>query len=83
MRARLAENGPLRKAIDEWQPIADQSVRNEVEGQVTLTDTRDIIGKVTWTREGERKRVSVDATVLWQMREKKGPRVTISAKGEW
>lgn len=83
MRQRLAENGPLRQAIDAWQPVADQSVRNEVVGQVTLTETRDVIGTVRWTRDGERKRVSVDATVLWQMRERKGPRVTITAKGEW
>jgi len=80
---RLAQNGPLRQAIDAWQPVADQSVRNEVVGTVTLTETRDIIGQVKWTRDGDKKRVSVDATVLWQMAERKGPRVTISAKGEW
>jgi hypothetical protein len=80
---RLAQNAPLRAAIDNWQQYADQSVRNEVVGTVTLTETRDIIGQVTWTRQGDRKKVSVDATVLWQMAERKGPRVTITAKGEW
>lgn len=80
---RLERNAPLRQAIDEWQRYADQSPRNEVVGTVTLTETRDVIGQVTWTRAGERKRVSVDATVLWQMAERKGPRVTITAKGEW
>lgn len=80
---RLAENGPLRQAIDAWQPTADQSVRNEVVGEVTLTETREVIGRVTWTRTGERKTVTVGGTVLWNMQQHKGPRVTIRATGEW
>lgn len=86
IRERLAANAPLRESIDRWQPVADQSVRNTVVGEVTVTETREVIGRVTWTRDGERKRVSVDATVLWQMAQSPdpaGPRVTIRARGEW
>ena len=59
-------------------------------GDVTLTETREVIGRVTWTRTGgERKRVSVQAEVLWSLapppeqRGQLGPRVTITAKGAW
>lgn len=80
---RRAEYGPLRQSIDKWQPVADQSVRHKVVGEVTLTEGGDVLGQVTWTRAGERKTVSVDAQVLWQMQQRKGPRVEISARGEW
>ena len=81
--ARLSVNGPLRESIDRWQPVADQSVHNVVVGEVTISETREVIGRVTWTRAEGRKRVTVDGTVLGQMQQRQGPRVTIRATGEW
>lgn len=82
---RQPENALLRAAIDDWQPTADKSSQHEVTATATLTETREVIGKVTWTRIGAdpRKRVSVGAGVLWQMAQHKGPRVTLEATGKW